>query len=232
MHAALSLKSWWLKMTKQMIEPSGSSSHAIGWGDMLREKGYVLISGSNLDEAVEYAKQLGNIIWTTDVQIRKSKGMLTSTRGLEFHTDHHHANYILWFCHQQTTLGGESVLVDAKEVISQMSDLDREVLRSINLFEHKIFDHDPEYYPLINASGDVYYSFWEYDKVLSANDRAVLDRFSKLLHAHNHINMTLQPNDILIINNRRMCHGRTEIRGTQNRHLKRYWISTEEKNNG
>jgi hypothetical protein len=158
--------------------------------------------------------------------------MLTSTRGLEFHTDHHHANYILWFCHQQTTLGGESVLVDAKEVISQMSDLDQEVLRSINLFEHKIFDHDPEYYPLIDESGDVYYSFWEYDKVLSANDRAVLDRFSKLLHDHEHANMTLQPNDILIIDNRRMCHGRTEIRGTQNRHLKRYWINTEEKRNG
>ena len=74
MHAALSLKSWWHKMTKQMIEPSGSSSQAIGWDDMLRERGYVLIKGSSLDEAAEYAKQLGDIIWTANVQIRKSKG--------------------------------------------------------------------------------------------------------------------------------------------------------------
>jgi len=88
-------------------------------------------------------------------------------------------------------------------------------------------DDDSKYCPLIDASDDAYYSFWEYDKVLSANDRAVLDKFSKLLHDHDHINITLQPDDILIINNRRMCHGRTEIRGTKNRHLKRYWISKQ-----
>lgn len=214
-------------MTKQMIEPSGSSSQAISWDDMLREKGYILIKGSNPEEAVKYAKQLGKIIWTTDVQIRKSKGMLTSTRGLEFHTDHHHADYILWFCHQQTTEGGESVLVDAKEVFQSMYKKDQEVLRSIKLYEHKIFDHDPECYPLIDCNDDVYYSFWEYDKDLHEEDKSVLDKFSKLLHDHDHVNITLQPNDILIINNRRMCHGRTEIRGTKNRHLKRYWINKQ-----
>ena len=215
-------------MTKQMIEPSGSSSQAIGWDDTLREKGYVLIKGSNPEEAVKYAKQLGKIICTTDVQIRKSRGILTTTRGLTFHTDHHKADYILWFCHQQTSEGGESVLVDAKEVFQSMDEKDKEVLRSINLYEHKVFDNDPEYYPLIDNNNDLYCSFFPYDdESLTDEAKSVLYKFYKLFHDHDHVNITLQPNDILIIDNRRMCHGRTEIRGTKNRHLKRYWINKQ-----
>ena len=79
------------------------------------------------------------------------------------HTDHHKAKYILWYCHKQTTQGGESILVDANSVYTQMTTEERQQLKKIHLYEHKIFDTDRNSNPLVmedHGGRKFYYSFW------------------------------------------------------------------------
>jgi hypothetical protein len=48
--------------------------------------------------------------------------MVTSVRGLDYHTDHHKAKYIIWYCYKQTDLGGDSILLDAQKIFDQLSE--------------------------------------------------------------------------------------------------------------
>ncbi|MCU0440359.1 MAG: TauD/TfdA family dioxygenase [Raineya sp.] len=193
----------------------------------LLDKGFLHLVNQSEESLKSFINSLGEIIFTTDVIIKPdSKGMITSARGLDFHTDHHKAKYIVWYCYKQTDKGGESILIDAESLYEQLPKNYQEQLKGIELFEHKIFPDDKESYPFIaideNGKKKFYYSFWLVKNEDKQNP-AMLE-LQKLIRQTEPIKLKLKEKDILVVDNHRVFHGRTPIEGSKDRFLKRFWI--------
>ncbi len=171
-------------------------------------------------------RSLGKILLETDVKIDlTTKALVTSDKELDMHTDHSKAKYIIWHCLKQTSIGGYSLLIDTKKVLQKLSKTEQQELKKIQLFEHKIFKNDLESYPMlskINGKNKMYYSFWFINP--KNKDNKVFLKFKCIVDEMKKTKIRLNENDILIIDNDRMFHGRTKILGDKNRHLKRFWI--------
>jgi hypothetical protein len=85
----------------------------------LKEKGYIHLTNQSEADLENILAKLCEVINTTDVVVKpESRGMVTTELGLDFHTDHHKAKFILWYCHKQTDLGGDSILIDTDKFSS------------------------------------------------------------------------------------------------------------------
>jgi hypothetical protein len=199
----------------------------------LTEYGFVHLTNQSETDLENILNELGEIIYTTDVIVKpESRGMVTSALGLDFHTDHHKAKYILWYCHKQTDRGGDSILIDADQIFSKLTVQEQTELRHIKLFEHKIFPGDIDNNPLveIDEKGNkiFYYSFWlvkDEDKKIPA-----FLKFQSFICETEPTKINLKEKDILIVDNHRIFHGRTAIEGSKDRFLKRYWLSPKYNN--
>ena len=191
----------------------------------LKEKGYVHLTNQSEKQLQEILNSLGKVIMTTDVIIKKeSKGLVTTALGIDFHTDHHNAKYIAWYCYKQTDLGGDSLLIDAEKLFLKLPIEEQECLKTVQLFEHKIFPDDKSSYPFVeidkNSNRQFHCSL--VDDLDKENPSFI--HFEKLVSETQPIKINLKERDILVIDNHRMLHGRTPIEGSKDRHLKRYWL--------
>jgi len=194
----------------------------------LFDNGFLHLTGQTEEQLNDLINSLGQVIFITDVIVKpESKGLVTSARGLDFHTDHHKAKYIVWYCYKQTDLGGDSILIDAEKIYQQLSEEYKQQLKTIELFEHKIFPGDKDNYPLVttdeNGKRKFYYSFWlvkDEDK----QNPAMLE-FQRLIKQAEPVKIRLKERDILVVDNHRVFHGRTPIEGSKDRFLKRFWLT-------
>ena len=197
----------------------------------ISKHGYIHLSGIKINDLEKAVASLGEVIQTTDVKATEnSKSLVTAYRALDFHTDHHKADIIAWYCFEQSSEGGETMLLDTSGIFSDFSDEEKVTLSSIFLREHKVFDDDKESHPLvikINEQIKCYYSFWLVEKNMPEKKNAVLRKFQDAVTKSEHRSILLRPGDALLIDNGRMLHGRGEIKGDKKRHLKRYWVSVE-----
>lgn len=204
------------------------SAQEIRWE--LDTSGFVWIQGGGREYFEKITKELGEIIFVTDVKVDlESRAMVASEKGLDFHTDHHKANFIAWYCIEQTDKGGESILQDANKVFEILSAEEQEELRKVKLFEHKVFDDDEDSYPFLierNNKREFYYSFWLVKENMSDRQKQIIRKFQKLTSDIEYIQFKILPTDILIVDNHRILHGRTAIEGSKNRFLKRFWIKS------
>lgn len=191
----------------------------------LKEKGFVHLTNQSEEQLQEILNSLGTLIMTTDVVIKKeSKGLVTTALGIDFHTDHHNAKYVVWYCHKQTDLGGDSLLIDAEKIFLALPVEQQESLKTVQLFEHKIFPNDKSSYPFveIDENNNRQFHCSLVDDLDKENPAFV--NFQELILETQPIKINLKEQDILIIDNHRMFHGRTPIEGSKDRHLKRYWL--------
>jgi hypothetical protein len=196
----------------------------------LEISGFVWIQDGGREYFEKITKELGEIIFVTDVKVNmESRALVTSEKGLDFHTDHHKANFIAWYCIEQTDKGGESILQDANKVFELLSADEQEELRRVRLFEHKVFEDDEDSYPFLvesNNRREFYYSFWLAKEKISERQKDIINKYQKLINDTEYIKFKMRPTDILIIDNHRILHGRTAIEGSKNRFLKRFWIKS------
>jgi hypothetical protein len=200
----------------------------------LKENGWLHLTNKTEEQLNNILNSLGQVIMTTDVVVKSDgKGMVTSAKGLDFHTDHHNAKYIIWYCFKQTDSGGDSILMDAEKIFQQLSADQQDQLKSIELFEHKVFPNDKESYPFVaiddNGNRKFYYSFWLVKNEDKQNE--ALLTFQKLIRETEPVRLNLKDKDILIVDNHRFFHGRTPIEGSKDRFLKRFWLSANKINN-
>ena len=197
----------------------------------IKKQGYTLLKNCRASVA-ELVAGLGEVIKTTEVKIKlNSEALVTSAKPLSPHTDHHKADLIFWHCIEQTNQGGETLLADAKEIYSNLDMSNKRALREIYFYEHKIFPNDPNKYPMISGAwGEelFYYTYWLHDERLCPLKKNALEKFHQM-SLKKLRPVKLSKNDVLIIDNKRILHGRHAITGSKNRHLRRYWITTKPK---
>lgn len=196
------------------------------WETDLNELGYCHIPNQSIDDLHLILEQLGNIINETDVIANaESKSLVTSNKFLDFHTDNHLAKHILWYCHKPALEGGFTMLCDAEKVYDQLNESEKEALSKIHVYEHKLYPENRNSNPIvreINGKRIFYYSFWLARE--KYRELPVFKKWRELVQKTEHIKLRLEKNDILIVDNHRIFHGRTEIIG--DRFLKRYWLNS------
>lgn len=193
----------------------------------LTEKGFCYIQNKTEEELKEILSQLGNVINETDVIANsESKSLVTSDKYLDFHTDNHLAKHILWHCKKQAEQGGQSMLCDAEKVFTQLTEDEKLALSKIHVYEHKMFPENRNSNPIVrevDGQRRFYYSFWLARE--KYRELPVFKKWRDLIQNTTHEKIRLEENDILVIDNHRIFHGRTEIIGERN--LKRFWISPD-----
>lgn len=192
----------------------------------LENYGFKYLQNKTTKDVDLLCHSLGKILLEADVKIDlTTKALVTSDKELDMHTDHSKAKYIVWHCLKQTSIGGHSLLLDTKKILQKLSNTEKQELKKIQLFEHKIFKDDLESYPMlseVNGKDKMYYSFWFVNPKQKNNQ--VFLKFKHITDTMKKTKIRLNRNDVLIIDNDRMFHGRTKILGDKNRHLKRFWI--------
>ena len=194
----------------------------------LESRGMCILHSLTLEDAETIASNLGEIVNQTDVTVRhrKERGpLVTSDKALDIHTDHHDVKYVLWHCLRNSSHGGYSLFSDADKFIHALTPEDIEALSNVHLYEHDVFNSGNSTSPMLSIGEDgklrIYFSFWHVSPD-DKNNRAV--KLFCQLAKQNTWRQKLLKNDILIVDNHRMLHGRTAIAGDKRRHLKRFWI--------
>ena len=195
--------------------------------DNLRKRGWFHLPDAGEKKFFELASVLGEVIHKTDVVVKpESRGLVTSSESLDFHTDHSKADYVAWLCLKPDKKGGETILADARAAFSLLDSDDRKTLETVMLKEHGMFEDDPLHSPLVSGiDGKLkfYYSFWLVDKNMPCEKRKAFDAFRRAVATVPFHEFRLQRNDILIVDNAFILHGRRSITDPE-RHLKRLWI--------
>jgi hypothetical protein len=194
----------------------------------LERDGYLLLRRGGKERGEQLADELGSVAKQTDVTVDETtEHMVTGPQELGLHTDHGGVDYIMWHCVKQSDEGGVSRLVDTREVLAGLSTEHQEALEDVYLTEHQVFKGDPAKRPLLSrGDGDdqVYYSFWLLEEDLHELQKEAVAAFHDGVKAADEVRIRLQPGDLLVIDNRRVLHGRTAIEGDQERLLERTWI--------
>lgn len=193
--------------------------------DFLNEFGFAHLTNQTENQLQEILNYLGETIMITDVIIKtESKGLVTTASEIDFHTDHHKAKYVVWYCYKQTDLGGESLLIDAEKIFLSLTKIEQENLQLVQLFEHQIYPDDKKSYPFVEITENGNRQF--HCSLVNDLDKENLAfrNFQKIVNETNPIKIKLKEKDILIIDNHRLFHGRTEIIGSKDRFLKRFWL--------
>lgn len=206
------------------------ASDLAGLDKRLTSHGWLVLPAvgkSGLDAALKALA--ATVLHTTEVVVREGRALVTSDRALDLHTDHHRADLIAWHCRTQTSEGGATRLADAATAYASLTPDEQHALATIRLFEHSVFPGDADTHPVVEhtSRGPRFYcSFWfPDDQPLSAAQRAAFSAFEAAIRRHEVANFRLVPDDVLLIDNRRILHGRTAITGSRDRHLDRYWLT-------
>ena len=202
----------------------------IFYKSQLLENGYVHIPFS-LDNDLEIIlNELGKIIQVTEIkESEKSSRFLLSNRFINYHTDHYKAKFIVWFCNSQSSIGGESLLIDSSKIIERFNQIELKLLSEIFVDNHIVFYGDEPKVPIIQfndieAINSIFYADWLIDKQLGLQHKSILEKFQNQIKSIKSIEIQLSEGDILIIDNQRMLHARNGFLENSNRWLTRYWI--------
>lgn len=176
-----------------------------------------------------------------------SKGQVISTMEFFPHTDGHYLGgvmrnsdgsflsvsppqLILLQCVQPADQGGTTILVDAQKILRAIVDRDKALLKplffpertSIIRGDHVVMD-SPIFRRMANRRYAVRFSY-DRDFIVHPQMQKVYERFNNqyINNATFSSDHNLKKNQILIIDNQRMLHGRTTVMGQ--RHLRRLWI--------
>ena len=196
--------------------------------EALRSRGYGLLEKVDSGALDGILAALGEVVQVVDVvNDPETPALVTSAEALDYHTDHPRVDCIAWRCIKQAAEGGESILADAALAFAQLPAADQAALAEVRLFEHKVFPDDADSQPLVSWGPDgrrrFYYSFWLVKDQLPAAQRQALRRFRSLVPACQLAEFRLQPDDLLVVDNTRILHGRRAFTGNERR-LIRYWI--------
>jgi hypothetical protein len=194
----------------------------------LLQNGYAHIKFPASTCKEDIISSLGQMIQETQIRENpKSTRILASNQAMGFHTDHNAANYIVWFCHSQSAFGGESLLLDINTVLEGFSEKGLALLQEVDVKTHNVFYGDKHTHPLISFTKQrvqVYYSEWLVNQPLSVLHKNELAKFEERIQSTTPIKLLLSEGDMLIVDNKRMLHGRTAFPEKANRWLTRYWI--------
>lgn len=192
------------------------------------QRGFIHIKWGEYQNTQSLLAQFGDVILQTEIRENpKSTRLLAINKPMGYHTDHHSAKYIAWFCNSQSSKGGANLLIDTVEVFNLMSSNALSQLQDVYVRTHQVFYSDKLSLPLLSYDKSVptvYYAKWLVNNPSDPKSHKALSRFENLLEGTEPIKVVLSEGDILVIDNHRMLHGREGFPENSNRWVTRYWL--------
>ena len=196
--------------------------------EALAEFGFAILQNTDADIET-LIRHRGHVIQSSRIEAREDRNRLAMSAGaLAPHTDHARADYIAWKCITAAPAGGASILVDGREVLRRVDAKHHEALEGVRITEHAVFEGDEPDVPLlrwVDGEPRFYYTFWLASEPAHGDRAAAWDAWQQAVADTPHVRFRLTPGDVLIVDNRRVFHGRTAFDSQSGRCLERYWIS-------
>ncbi len=195
--------------------------------DSMKEKGFILLKSSNEEDYFNIISSLGETLYQTEVKMQAGKSnVVYNPQEILFHTDYPKADFVSWFCVNSGNREAPLELIDTVNIRKMDADT-LETLRGIKVgFKCKI---DREIYeaPLIldyKFGIGTTYNPWGLQSEMTDEQKSCYDKLLKIFEDAERLVIDIDQGDILIIDNRRMLHGRREIAENSPRHLTRVFI--------
>lgn len=189
----------------------------------LESNNYLLLQNKSEQFFDNIVNHLGESFRKTLIEISKApKTKLETKHRMDFHTDPK-AKYISWYCVKQSSIGGESLIIDFADVIDVLDKKSFNKLKNMNMYD-SYQNMDVPFYSEINSEPNFYYSPW---RISIDNKRIYEKELCELSNIISYIEprrILMKPKDILIIKNKKVLHTRTEIGGDFNRLIIRHLI--------
>jgi Taurine catabolism dioxygenase TauD, TfdA family len=173
---------------------------------------------------------LGGTISTLDVKQDKSRSELVfGTQPIDFHTDSPAADLIAWLCVNQdecATLGAME-FVDTFPISEHFSPKVLSILSNIKLQRRiKNTSQIETSYIVKLEEGkiNIFYAPWLLPKNLGSEEENAIECLKQFINSSKRTSIRMNPGDVVIIDNRRVLHGRAAISEQTTRHLMRAWI--------
>lgn len=183
--------------------------------------GHSVAAVEDFDAFLRLCTSLGKVLAIHDIR--------HDTAALPFHTDEPYADIICWLCVEQDT-GGESMLVDGREVVEALTPQDRRLLETTRVVCSDRGDTSTaSTTPVLTHSEDanwrISYTPWLLAPMDDMQERAIA-ALERALASTEPISLRLGVGEVLFADNWRMLHGRGPLAEASRRHLKRAWIRT------
>lgn len=208
----------------RLMKTHSASTDESGAPDCIREHGFAIIHACKEPSGLIAA--FGRRLYTTEVRLDDERtNVVYKPDAIPFHVDYPKADLIAWVCLDSN--GGEApvLLLDSAGFHSldpqTLADM-REVQVSFKCkVEDAVFS-----VPLVfryRLGVGTSFNPWGIKRG-SQEQRASFDRFLAYLSSCKQYAAPLREGDLLIIDNRRVLHGRAAIASNSRRHLRRYLI--------
>lgn len=190
-------------------------------------------AGSSDDWAATLS-ELGEIVGREDITLHVTGRNLHSTRAISFHTDSPIADLVAWYCVRQDPVGGATSFLDLGAMGQLLDPATFEALRQVihrcpSQRRVRLVD-----VPLLLDEGDAarprfFFTPWLLGPELGPEAVAAYRAFVEAIADHEDewsVDVRLEPGEVVVIDNRRMLHARSELSAESPRLLERAWIST------
>lgn len=198
--------------------------------EIVRTEGFALVASPSDADFVALAGALGTIVDDTPVRVVPGKRTyLARPDPIPFHTDHPIADLVAWRCEAQDARCGASLIVDGRTVVGELdgnvcADLERLLLPAMV----RLGD-DPLPTPILSGEKReprLFYAPWLEPAGKPLGGRQALGVFRETLRrAEGRArSIRLEPGQALVVDNRRMLHGRGPLLSDSARRLRRLWL--------
>ena len=176
-------------------------------------------------------KSLGVLVLKKDIRIDKSRERLYHFPDeIPYHSDHPIAKVVIWKCmeNEKGNIGALN-LIDLKLILGNFKnpELFKEIYLSIPNFYDIPFDDYVSLIKLEGTSQRVFYAERLGKEFLSEKHKKAFNNLGKAIKKAKHHSINMMKDDILIIDNHRMIHGRKKLSMHSKRHLVRYWLKND-----
>lgn len=187
----------------------------------LDAEGFAVMHVGGSPSALVVANMLGEVRESRAISlIEGSQRFIHSNGPVPFHSEDPDISLLAWHCISPADRGGETLLLDGQTLAKSLPRRARRSLETIHCPHRNPLGH-----PIITEEGNWYYIPWS---VAMNADQSSLVVLRNAIDSAMPLTILLKTGDLLIVDNRRMLHGRNAYIG-ESRRLTRFLIDQPDK---
>jgi hypothetical protein len=198
----------------------------------LERRGWAHLGGASRAAFDELARSLGQVFYVSDIRLEPGATQYAfRPEPFPMHMDSPDARYVAWFVVDSGRAACPLVVSDSRPAMESLPEPTLRILQGVTTSYQDVKRAALSPVPLvsIDAEGRPVASYFPTNlamvKPRSAEERRCIEDFERMLLALPKIPLELHDNDIVVLDNRRMLHGRGSMPPRSSRRLLRYWIA-------
>jgi alpha-ketoglutarate-dependent taurine dioxygenase len=197
----------------------------------LERQGWAHVAGGSRAAFDDIARALGKVFYVTDIRLEEGATQFAfRPESFPLHMDSPDARYVGWFVVDSDNSACPLVVADSRPAMRALPQSELRVLREVTTTYQDVKNDALSPVPLVSIDGEG----TPVASYFPTNVRAIAPRsaaearsilaFERMLLTLPKTRIDLHDNDIVVLDNHRMLHGRGPMPPNSRRHMLRYWI--------